>query len=249
MRSIITHIAILLVVTFLSTPSLASDVNFKKASKAIEKKSYQEGIQGFEKIIAEDPNNAGAYYNLGVAYMGEKCFGKAIWAFEKVLNKIPNDAEVSEQLEYAYRELNNDMSYEPRLNSFASGLYGIKSNSWSIIAIFSSFLIALCIIVFKLKDAHSTRRLMMIFGFGFSIIFISSIILAASTNEYQSEMNFGIVTKKSIQTFDNKQELNSTKLIEGERVRLLQKDTSEFIQVESINRDVFFVRIEDIAFI
>lgn len=234
---------------FLSTPSLASDSTFNKASKAIEQKSYQKGIQGFEKIIEQDPNNMGAYYNLGVAYMGEKSFGKAIWSFEKVLNRIPNDSEVSEQLEYAYRELNNDLIYEPRLNAFASGLYGIKSNSWSIIAITSSILIAICIIVFKLKETHSTRRLMMVLGFVCSVIFISSIILAASTKEYQSEMNYGIVTKKSISTFDDKQELNSTKLTEGERVRLMQKDTSEFIQVESRNRDVFFVRNEDIAFI
>jgi hypothetical protein len=86
-------------------------------------------------------------------------------------------------------------------------------------------------------------------GFILSILFLSSIILASSTKEYQTEMNYGVVTKKSIQTFDQKYEVSNKKIMEGARLRLLQKDSAEFMLVETQNREQFFVRYEDIQYI
>jgi hypothetical protein len=73
--------------------------------------------------------------------------------------------------------------------------------------------------------------------------------LASSTKEYQTEMNYGVVTKKSIQTFDQKYEVSNKKIMEGARLRLLQKDSAEFMLVETQNREQFFVRYEDIQYI
>jgi hypothetical protein len=62
-------------------------------------------------------------------------------------------------------------------------------------------------------------------------------------------MNYGVVTKKSIQTFDQKYEVSNKKIMEGARLRLLQKDSAEFMLVETQNREQFFVRYEDIQYI
>jgi tetratricopeptide (TPR) repeat protein len=248
-RSTKPYIALFILFGLFSNYTFAEVTPFEKASKAVEKKQYKQAILGFENILKEDPNNTSAYYNLGVAYLGKKSYGNAIWAFEKVLNRIPNDSETIEQLEYAHRELNTDFPFEPRLNAFASGLYSISSNKWSIIAIICSILITIAIVLFKLNSSHSIRRMTAVSGFILSILFLSSIILASSTKEYQTEMNYGVVTKKSIQTFDQKYEVSNKKIMEGARLRLLQKDSAEFMLVETQNREQFFVRYEDIQYI
>ena len=227
----------------------AGDDLFKASMDAIEKEPFNSAVKGFETIIVSDSNNTNAYYNLGVAYLGNKSYGKAIWAFEKVLNRIPNDSETIEHLEYTYQQLNNELTYEPRLNVFASGLYSISSNRWSMIAIISSLFIASCIFIFKLNSSHSTKKMMMIFGFIFSCTLISSLILASSTMAYQTEQNYGIVTSKEIATYSETQDELSDKLLEGERVQLMKEEKNGFIKVFKANRETVLVLAEDIAII
>ena len=229
--------------------AFAGEDLFKQSVEAIDKESYQKAIEGFETIISTDSNNTSAYYNLGIAYLSDKSYGKAIWAFEKVLNRIPNDSEVTEHLEYTYQQLDNELIYEPRLNAFASGLYSVSSNRWSMIAIISSLFLASCIFVFKSNSTHSTKRMMMIFGFMFSFALISSTIIASSTKEYQTEKNYGIVTTKEISTYSESQDELTTKLIEGERVQLMKVEKNGFIKVFKANRETVLVLAEDIAII
>ncbi|MGB0914490.1 MAG: tetratricopeptide repeat protein [Crocinitomicaceae bacterium] len=248
MKLVRLHITLLLSLLTAANCFSGEDI-FQESIKAIEKESFNKAITGFESIITADSNNTGAYYNLGVAYLGNKNYGKAIWAFEKVLNRIPNDSETTEHLEYTYEQLDNNLLYEPRLNSFAAGLYSISSNKWSMIAIISSLFLASCIFIFKSNSAHSTKRMMMIFGFVFSFTLISSVILASSTKQYQTEKNYGIVTDKEISTYTESQEELAEKLVEGERVQLVEPEKNGFIKVFKANRETVLVSTEDIAFI
>ncbi|MDG1148508.1 MAG: hypothetical protein P8N52_09405 [Crocinitomicaceae bacterium] len=244
MKNLLFYIAFIFLCSIFVQPTFAS-----------EKKSSKQALSDLEKIVSNEPNNTSAYYNLGLTYLESNSFGKAIWAFEKVLNRIPNDSETIDQIEYAYRELNNDLNYTPRLNAFTSGLYSISSNRWSIVAIISSVLISICIVLYKLNDADQFRKFILVVCFLITLLFSSSILLAAFTKEYQTEVNFGVAIKKNVQTYDIDSLITPKVLLEGERVKLLKETISKpphltnFIRVESMDKEIVFVRLEDIAFI
>jgi tetratricopeptide (TPR) repeat protein len=63
-----------------------------------EAKMPEKAIESTERMIAADPGNSGAYYNLGYMYVKLDNFEKAIEAFNKVI-------EIDPDMEYAYLQL------------------------------------------------------------------------------------------------------------------------------------------------
>lgn len=80
-----------------------------------DKKQYKKAAALYEKLVAENPGDAAALYNLGNTWYQLKKNGKSILCYEKALKLAPGDEDIRYNLELARarisgEEKNNDVS-------------------------------------------------------------------------------------------------------------------------------------------
>ena len=243
---------LLLLLTFFSpslwTSLLAGENPFSEGVKAHGEKNFTLAAQKFTEAILVEENNSSAYFNLGLAEMGNRHFGSAIWAFEKVLKFDPNDGEALERLEHCQDELDPSKTYDPVLSGFKAALYGLSSDTWSIIAVTCSILLCLCIVLFKMKPHPSLRRIFLITGFFSLITMLFSIWTAsASAAHYRSEQ-YGIVVQPLIPTYLDNENVDNTQLKEGTRLRLTEDREGVIIRVKDQMGHEYLVKRSDLRY-
>lgn len=242
---------LLVVIAFLVPILGFAGSNFDEGIKAFQDSNYVLAIEKFQASLAETPNDAASYYNLGLAHTEAKQFGKAIWSFEKVLKLSPNDADAKNRIQNCYSILNPGSQWEPRLNRFKSILYGFSGMTWSVLAIVFSFALALCTILFlRMKDL-SYKRLFVALGFVSLICMISSLIIAYGASNYAEQTRYAVVTKKSIPTYKDSNKMAPALLKEGDQLEILDDSIEEknYIKVASRSGDTYLVKSTDVDFI
>ena len=242
------HIIVVLMAGLLSIHVLAGDI-FSEGVQAHSDKNYALAIEKFTAVIEESPNDVSAYYNLGLANMGNESYGAAIWAFEKVLKFTPNDSEATEKIDYCHTQLHPSEEWSPVLGSFESGLYSVSSDMWSYASILLSILLCLSIIFFKRQQTLSVKRVLLVFAFCSAVLLIFTVLIAAGSRSYQEEVNHAVITQPSIPTFIDEGNTAKTNLMEGYRVELIDTDSLEYIRVLDNIGDEYLVRYADLTFI
>ncbi len=248
MISVFRH-SVLIVLTCLFSQVSIANTTFDEGVKAHSENNYVLAIEKFTETINETPNNVSAYYNLGLSNMGNKSYGAAIWAFEKVLKFSPNDSEAKEKIEFCHNELYPSEEWSPILGSFESGIYSISSNAWSLAAILCSILLCICIILLKRKKAMSIKRIMLISSFFSAILMITALIIASKSKAHQESVDYAIITQPTIPTFIDEKNTAKTNLSEGIRLQLIDKDSSEYVNVQDNMGDQYLVKYEDLTLI
>lgn len=246
MKSAIWH-SILLVV-LVQTQAFAGSNFFSDGVKAHSEKNYSLAAEKFTLAIDVNPNDKSAYYNLGLAEMGNRHYGSAMWAFEKVLKMDPNDTEALAKLERCQEELNPAQDYTAVLSGSEATLFGISSNTWSIMAIISSILLLVCLVLFKLRQGSSLRRVVLISGVFFLLLVVFSSVIAAREAAYMNGLNYAVVTVESVPTYMDKENPSTTLLKEGTRVHLLEESRQEFIRVQDAFGLEHLVKASDLRF-
>jgi len=73
-----------------------------KGREALKGENYDEAVECFQKAIAIKPNDAKAYYNLGIAYSEKGLLDEAMAEFKKAISINPNFAEAHNNLGTVY---------------------------------------------------------------------------------------------------------------------------------------------------
>lgn len=214
------HILVVLII-FVGQHLFASPL-FDKGLKAANAKNYPAAIIAFEEVIEMEKGNASAYYNLGNCYFNLRRYGKAIWAYEKVLKLSPRDPEVPMNLELCYKKLGTEAQWAPHTSGLQRLVYGVRSNTWAILAISLSLALGLTIFyLFKLRNT-SWKRLLFMLALGEMILIFGFVAAASGSSNFSRSENFAIVTDKNIPTFLNDQgEKSDLKLAEGTKVEVI----------------------------
>ncbi len=229
--------------------TLYAGSNFDEGVKSFEKKEYETAITKFRTSLNETPNDIASYYNLGLAYHETKSFGNAIWAFEKALKLSPSDAASKQGIQRSYAALDPKFKWEPQLNRLESALYGFSGSTWSIIAIIFSILLASGIVQFVRTKNLSSKRLYFALSGLYLFVLVSSVIIAMGSTYYAISNDYVIVTKDSIVTYTSSKKETSAKLLEGERLLMIDRAKSGMINVSSASGDTYYVKSTDVAFI
>lgn len=242
----------LLITLFLSAAPFLSFAgsNFDEGIKAFQDSNYVLAIEKFQASLAETPNDVASYYNLGLAHMDSKHYGKAIWSFEKVLKLAPSDSDAKEKIQATYALLNPTIAWEPRLNRFESALYGFSGMTWSILAIVFSCLLALSAIFFlRIKDL-SYKRLFVAFGFLSLCCLIASLFIAYGASNYSAQ-TIVVVTKATIPTYKSSTKMGTALLKEGDQLEIVDTNKTglSYITVKSKSGDTYLVKATDVDFI
>ena len=223
--------------------------SFDEGIKAFNERDYEKAQALFEAVIEKTPQDASGYYNLGLTHQELKHYGKAIWAYEKTLKYTPNDSEAKKNLAYCHTALGSSQEYTPYLNRMESAMYSINTDTWAILAIVASLLLATCLIAFARSKQVSSRKLYLILGFLFTLVLVVSTFTAKASNAYVQESNYGIITQDSILVYSaEKPDMSIGSLPEGMRV-YKKEELDQRTSVESANGETYIVNTVDVEFI
>jgi tetratricopeptide (TPR) repeat protein len=231
----------------------ATSTSFQEGVQAFQKKEFTVAIEHFNKEVQSSPNNAAAYFNLGLSYNSNKEYGKAIWAFERTLKLQPNDVEAIDNIEQNYEELDNSQTWNSDLSRSQRMLYSLSSNTWSYISIVFSILSALFIILFRKSTSLSKKRVLLISSVGTLSLMAFSIYTASEAHSNETSHVYGIVINDEVVTFkdENPNDYASTgiHLEIGTKVKEIKKYEGHKVEIETEDGSTHFISAADIEFI
>lgn len=226
----------------------AENEAFSQGVKAHATKDYVLSARKFMQALREEPDNISAYYNYGLAEMGNRHFGRAIWGFEKVLKFDPNDSEAYEKLETCYRELNPGSHYRPILGGFDATMFGISSNTWGILAISFSVLFCLSAVLFRIRKEIPIRRVLMIVAFASLAGLVFSTVYSARSHQWVLTHHYAVVPLKNTPTYIDASNRSQRMLDEGTRLTVQDDHFGEMVHVKDESGTEFLMRSRDLLF-
>ena len=223
----------------------SANTDFDEGVRFANQNKLDSAILSFETVIAQEPQNASAFYNLGYCYFQQQKYGEAIWGFEKALQYDPTHANSLKNLEICHFKLDLP-SYDPIQSSLMRSLYAFGADNWSILAIICSVLAAFSILLIVLLKTMITKRIALISLFFFSCFGISSIYFAYASNHAYTQTNAAIVTGKKIPTYLTASgEKSPITLTEGTRISDLEQINKEYYQGILLNGQEVMIDSED----
>lgn len=213
--------------------------SFDEALKAYKSKNWSEAQNLFEKHISEKPEDANAFYNLGVCLMKQDKLVDAIWYFEKCYKLNPGHPEAQIQLNSCYKKLNFIDSWSAPIGLIQAKMYKIPFSTWTLIlVIFSTFS---GVLIFLLTSKKGNRKVI----FPFLILGVGILAFTSYTvfkkNQFQTQANTAIVLQaiESVWISEKGNALLDLKLNAGERVTIL--DTNERVEIILPSREHIWI--------
>ena len=80
---------------------------------------YEDAIESYQKAIELNPEDAGAYYNMGISYDNIEAYEKAIEAYQKAIELNPEDAGVYYNMGISY---DNIEAYEKAIEAYQKAI-------------------------------------------------------------------------------------------------------------------------------
>jgi tetratricopeptide (TPR) repeat protein len=226
----------------LASGFLLANARFDKGYKAAMEKNYTEAIVHFEELLAEEPTNFSALFNLGNCYFAEKNMGKAILNFEKAHKIHPADEDVNTALTNAYVALGKADTWESPYTFADSTFYRVGSFWWSLLAFLFSMIAALLILVLFIdfKRLRIPMRIpLLLVSLGLMTFFVYA---GSRAVFYMEDERFAIVTAEKIPILKNEfGEMSDRYLNIGERVEILEEKESYLLVQTSTGEQVLIL--------
>src|SRR5690349_7170198 len=90
-RSNFLSLTLLILLITISAAAQTADEVFKQGQQQYGNKQYEAAIASFQKYLGMQPNDAGAYYNIGLCYRNLDRYSDSIEAFRSADRSRPND--------------------------------------------------------------------------------------------------------------------------------------------------------------
>ncbi len=179
---------LLLVLTHtINAEDMNPDEVFVKANNAYKAENYQEAINQYMSLIANNYCSSNLYYNLGNAYYRSNEIGEAIWAYEFAHKINPADEDVIFNLEFANDKTVDKISIEKKgIGSWLNkNIFRFSPNFWFFISVTSAFIVAFLLYLFFIPTSHLTNNLSLL-----GVVIFGVLLLSAAS--------FSIVQKQKI---------------------------------------------------
>lgn len=170
---------------FLSTQLLVAQSSNERLEQAYQAQTalkYDEAIQQYKSLMDEGFYSADLCFNTAMAYYGKEDLGHTILYLEKASRLAPYDHAVSKNLELIRNEQEDALLSLPTFflkawwDTFTARL---SPNSWGIMAILSSILAALFLLLWVLKKMNGWRKFQLL---GMSIALVLAVVFLFSGN-------------------------------------------------------------------
>jgi len=237
---------ILLLVSIYFTCLTAQDANetFIQANDAYISKSYDQAIQLYESIYAQDLKSPELFLNLGNAYYQKTEYASAILAYERGLKLSPSDNALLKNLEIASDQLDSEIVEVPPfiLVRWWRSISNIFSTSvWAVIQILLVALLAFFVGRYFLKnnDIIKSKNLKQAF---IILPFLVLTFLTGATKANLEKDETAVIMKDTVLT-DGPDERSGeiNKLYPGNTVLLLDQIGSWY-KVRLANQSVGWIK-------
>ncbi len=221
---------------------------FEKGNEAYLDARYDEALNLYEETLKQDPDNISALYNLGMTNVQLKNYGEAIWAFESVLQRNPADEQAEEQIIYLYNELGAISEWQHILGPFERALFSLSSRTWAILSILLSMIGSLLIILNLIKKQMIQKKYVALLSISCFTLMIVTGYVAYKVQAFETGNKYAIVTADQIESY-LKMDMSAKgpQLVMGNRLRIISEDsTSNMIEVQDVNNNIYYVQSEDI---
>ncbi len=166
---------------------------FNKANELYKNAKYQEAIDTYSKIIKKGEESSGLYYNLGNCYYKLNKVAPTIYNYEKALLLNPSNEDAKNNLAFAKRLTLDRIEPLPKtlIQKIEEKLFQqLHFDSWAILAVISSFLIALFFVLYYFANTPTKKRFHFI-GI-LSWIFLLIVFLSIAVYQYNTEQSYNI---------------------------------------------------------
>lgn len=183
---------IVTLMAFLPIHLLANNfsVQLDSANSYYQSAQYEQAIEIYESIIADDYESAEIYYNLGNAYYKSNKFPMAIVNYERALKLNPSDEDITFNLQLANTHVVDKIDVLPEffLKSWSDSLVkAMSSNQWAIVSIVLFVVGLALILMFFLSSSVQLRKI--VFWCGALCIVVSLFAFKFSGQQKQTIIN------------------------------------------------------------
>ena len=100
-------IVVIICLSFLvvNVPAQSAESLMSTGNSLLSNGAYDQAITKFQKVIARDPSNFEAQFNLAHCYLNSERFSNAVTEFRKAVSIDPSSAEAWSNMAYAYEQL------------------------------------------------------------------------------------------------------------------------------------------------
>lgn len=220
-----------LILVFLSIGSLslvAQDSNeiFVQANDAYVKKSYDQAIQLYESIYAQDLKSPELFLNLGNAYYQKAQYAKSILAYERGLKLAPNDNAILENLEIANNQLDSEIIEVPPFilaRMWRSFSHIFSTTVWAILQILLVGLMAFFVGRYFLNQNENTKKASLRIALLIIPFLLLSFLAGATKAKSENNVTAVIMTETSLTDGPDNRSGEINKLYPGNTVLLLDQ--------------------------
>ena len=170
--------------------SQSSDELFTNANNLYKEGKYQEAIDIYTKIEAENEVSSELYYNLGNSYYKLNQVAPTIYNYEKALKLNPLNQDAQNNLIFAKRLTLDRIEELPKslLHKFNENyLQKLTYNEWAIVSVVFSVIASLLFLLFYFAELPKKKRLYFILSM-LSFLFLITTV-AITYNQYSKDKN------------------------------------------------------------
>ncbi len=227
-----------------------SEELFDKANGFYKNGKYEQAIKSYEKIIENGEVSAELYYNLGNCYYKLNKVAPTIYNYEKSLQLDPNNADAINNLVFAKRLTLDRIEPLPKsifqkINE--SILQKLHFETWGILAILSSFLVALFFILYYFAQSSFKKRFYFIGSLSWIFLLLVFFGIAIQQYNYDKNTKFAIIfsQKTDVQSEPIENSSKNFTLHEGTKVKVLDS-VDNWKKIKLSNGKIGWVLVENL---
>lgn len=181
-------------------PSQFQDL-IEQGNKYYRSSEFRQAIDTYNKILDQNVESAGIYYNLGNSYFRLGSIGKAILYYEKALKLNPDDEDINYNLKIAQARTVDKINELPEIwiaDFWNSMLASFSIYGWSTVLILVYLLFLSSVGFYILTRNFKIRRLSFLSGSILLPAMIVVTILFISKIDRETSSEFGILIENTI---------------------------------------------------
>ena len=209
--------------------------SIQNGNELYEQGQYQEAVDVYSSLIADEQVSADLYYNLGNSYYRNDEIGKSIWAYESALKFDPDHEDALFNLNFVNAQTIDKIDISRQ--GFGHWLQGIvfteNINFWVYLGISCSVLLSLLIILFIKSVKGRKRNLLLLASTAIAVVLMTSVVIGAIHKERLTSRDRAIVISElaEIKMSPLESATTSFSLGAGAKVKLVDSK-DDWIQIE-----------------
>ena len=183
------------------SPATTPEELWEAANAAYNNANYDQAIEAYMAILAQEKHSAKLYYNLANAHFKKNELGKAILYYNRALRLKPGDEDIRHNLEYAESSTKDSIEQIPEffLTTLVRDVRSMFSgNAWTIISLVMLALSLSMALLFLLAQRIALRKVGFYVMAAAATLFIVATLFAISERKIAVSHSEAIVMSSSV---------------------------------------------------